>query len=112
VSDPTRRTLVCVTGALTPEENRERPRLFARLAVAGELEAEDESGLRLRIRRDAETLADVARLIALESRCCGFLEFRLEAAAGEPWFRFEISGPPGTREVLRHELERPLREAP
>jgi hypothetical protein len=110
VSDPTRRTLVCVRGALTPEESRERPRLFARLAAAGELEAEYESGLRWRIRKDAGTLADAARLVALESRCCGFLEFRLEAAAGEESFRFEISGPPGTREVLRHELERPFDE--
>ena len=107
MSDPTRLTLVCVSGALTPEENRERPRLFARLARASELEAEDESGLRWRVRKDAGTLADAARLMALESRCCAFLEFRLEAAAGEETFRFEISGPPGTREVLRYELELP-----
>jgi hypothetical protein len=107
VSEDVRRTLVCVPGALTPEENRERPRLFARLAAASVLEAEDESGLRWRVRRDAETLADAARLVALESRCCGFLEFRLEALPGEETFRFEISGPPGTREILRLELERP-----
>jgi hypothetical protein len=107
MSDPTRSTLVCVPGALTPEENRERPLLFARLAAASELEAEDDTGLRWRVRKDAGTLADAARLVALESRCCGFLEFRLEAAAGEESFRFEISGPPGTRAVLRHELELP-----
>ena len=102
--------IVCVPGALSAAENRERPLLFARLRAASAVEAEDETGLRWRVRKDAATLADAARLIALESRCCAFLEFRLEVEAGSETFALEITGPAGTREMLRHELERSAEE--
>ena len=102
--------IACVPGPLSAAENRERPLLFARLRASSTLEAEDETGLRWRVRKDAQTLADAARLIALESRCCAFLDFRIEAEAGGETFSLEITGPAGTREMLRHELERPAEE--
>jgi hypothetical protein len=99
--------LACNPGALSAAENRERPRLFARLRAAATVESEDDTGLRWRVARSATMLADAARLIALESRCCGFLDFRLEAEAGSGTFALELRGPAGTHEILRLELERP-----
>ena len=49
-------------------------------------------------------LADVAELMGIERRCCGFLKLRLDVEASEPCIWFTLSGPAGTKSVLDAEL--------
>jgi hypothetical protein len=51
-------------------------------------------GYAWRFRSSSETLAQLARLIELEERCCRFLSFRLAAGPGERSVCLEITGPP------------------
>jgi hypothetical protein len=58
----------------------------------------------IELRFDAEDLADVARFVADERRCCPFLHIHLELLPddGPLWLR--LTGPPGTREFMAAEL--------
>lgn len=46
----------------------------------------------------------LAELIELESKCCPFLAFTLEVKDGGHSITLRISGPEGTKDVLRAEL--------
>jgi hypothetical protein len=61
-------------------------------------------GWALRLPNDGGTLISVARWIVDERRCCPFLTFALECEPepGGLWLR--ITGPEGTKDVLRAEL--------
>jgi hypothetical protein len=61
-------------------------------------------GCAFRYEADGAPLAELARLVDLERRCCPFLRFRLtvEPGGGPVWL--ELTGPAGTREMLEHEL--------
>jgi hypothetical protein len=64
-------------------------------------------GVALRFAAEPELLALLATFIDLERRCCAFLRFRLtvEPDGGPVWL--ELTGPPGTRELLAGELGGP-----
>jgi hypothetical protein len=55
-------------------------------------------------RFEADRLADLARFVANERRCCPFLSFRIELAPDEGPVWLRITGPPGTRQLLAQEL--------
>ncbi|MDQ5872541.1 MAG: hypothetical protein M3547_10110 [Acidobacteriota bacterium] len=99
-------------------------------SVACRLDAFDESG-RAEHRRlagellaamtDVEELADgfavrfpakpflflrISRWIELERACCPFLTIRLEIEQSVPAYRVALTGPEGTKDVLRAELLR------
>jgi hypothetical protein len=61
-------------------------------------------GMTLRYSSEEGTLALLGEFIQLESQCCPFLRFQLtvEARGGSIWL--ELTGPPGTREFLAHEV--------
>ena len=61
-------------------------------------------GWALRLPNDDGTLISVARWIVDERHCCPFLTFALECepSPGGLWLR--ITGPDGTKDVLRAEL--------
>jgi hypothetical protein len=87
-----------------PREEQERQRSFIRELLRTALERKNlENGLSFRF--PAEALVAVAELMAIERRCCSFLEIRLEANASEPWVSLTLEGPPGTRAVLESELQ-------
>jgi hypothetical protein len=57
-------------------------------------------GCRLQFAPDEEILADIARTIEAERRCCRFLEFQLTIAPDLGPITLELTGPAGTREFL------------
>jgi hypothetical protein len=60
-------------------------------------------GWALRLPGDDATVLDCAHWMIGERRCCPFLTFALEChPGGEAWMR--ITGPEGTKDVLRAEL--------
>ncbi|AKT39368.1 hypothetical protein [Chondromyces crocatus] len=58
-------------------------------------------GLRLDFAQRAGLLPELARLIEAEQRCCSFLRFQLLVEPSAGGVSFEITGPEGTREMLR-----------
>jgi hypothetical protein len=47
-----------------------------------------------------DTLTRLAHLVDLERQCCRFLTFKIVAESGGGPIRLEITGPPGTREMI------------
>ena len=58
------------------------------------------SGYKLVFDLDEPTFREATDLILAESRCCGFLEFRLTVQPAHKLLALEISGPAGTKEFL------------
>jgi hypothetical protein len=95
--------LACVPGAIPAEDRSEHfaraNRLFLQLASERN---ELTNGYEFRF--DASALAEVARFIENERKCCPFMTFDLQVspAAGPLWLR--MTGPEGARAVLDAEL--------
>ncbi len=68
-------------------------------AQAREVQARND-GYALRFDADSDRLVQIARVIDRERSCCSFLRFRLtvEPGGGPMWL--ELTGPPGTAELL------------
>ena len=49
-------------------------------------------------------IEEVARFIANERHCCPFVTFELISSAGSDHILLRMTGPPGTREILRAAL--------
>lgn len=96
--------LACRPDALTPEENRARLDLFASLRRGMIAESETDRGISWKLERTKDSLVAASELVALESRCCPFLGFRIEVRPSEPAFTLTVTGPEGTAELLRREL--------
>lgn len=60
-----------------------------------------ENGVRLRFASSPGLLADLASVIEAERTCCSFLRFHLTVEPGMGPVTFDVTGPPGTRELLR-----------
>jgi hypothetical protein len=96
-----------VACTLTPAEKRERSALVERELVPAIREViEAEHGYVLWFDRAAGRLATVASFVELESRCCAFLDFAIRVDAGGERIALEITGPEGTKEMLRPLLEK------
>jgi hypothetical protein len=61
-------------------------------------------GVALRYSSQQGTLALLGEFIKLESECCPFLRFQLTVEPGGEPIRLVLTGPPGTREFLVHEI--------
>ncbi|HEX5709009.1 MAG TPA: hypothetical protein VFX96_17035 [Pyrinomonadaceae bacterium] len=66
--------------------------------------AERPDGYAFTFASDSETLARLAEFIALESRCCGFLDFHLDVKAGSGLAVLDITGGAGAKEFIEAEL--------
>ena len=64
-----------------------------------------EDGYVFSVPRSSENLDLVATLISLETECCPFFSFSLDAKAGQPVFTFGISASTETRGFLRDIFE-------
>jgi hypothetical protein len=53
---------------------------------------------------DPETLAALARVVALEHECCRFLTFKLIVGAGDGPMNLEVTGPPGAKALIEEFL--------
>ena len=64
-------------------------------------------GITLRYSSEQGTLALLGEFIQLERQCCPFLRFQLTVEPGGGPIWLELTGPPGTREFLAHEIGDP-----
>jgi hypothetical protein len=87
-----------------PALAQRRAGLFADLARRRQEAHWLPEGITLRYSSEQGTLALLGEFIQLESQCCPFLRFQLtvEPEGGPIWL--ELTGPPGTREFLVHEI--------
>lgn len=66
--------------------------------VAGSVELEN--GFSYRLPAEDAVLQNLIEIINLERKCCPFLDFKLVLAAGEDFASMELTGPPGTKQML------------
>ncbi|HSR52358.1 MAG TPA: hypothetical protein VLV83_16145 [Acidobacteriota bacterium] len=96
--------IACRPGALSHRENQDRRALIESLRDAVLSLSWSDRGLSAKVAKSKDTLMTAGLLVAFESQCCPFLAFHLRVGAGEEPFTLEISGPPGSGEMLRSEL--------
>lgn len=98
-----RAPLACVLDAIPAAERPAHLALMRSLfgAAAREREALPEG---YAFRFAPEALAEVARFVANERRCCPFLTFEIAAAAPHDAVWLRLTGPAGTRAFLDAEL--------
>ena len=95
--------LACVPGAIPTAERKGHFTLAHTLFTELAQERIDlPSGYAFRFR--PESFGAVARFVENERRCCPFLSFELSLTAQPEALWLRMSGPEGTREVLRGEL--------
>lgn len=91
-----------VACTLSPEElSRRRAVLLPGLIERAKEVVDIENGLRLMFEDGPRLLADLVRIVEQERTCCSFLRFKIVVEPGNGPVVFEVSGPPGTREMLR-----------
>ncbi len=90
-----------VVCSLTPDDSKQRKELLAKLGEQIVERREIDDGLSFRFKPTDNLLARLGRMIDMERRCCRFLKFRLtvEPDDGPVWL--ELSGPAGTRDILK-----------
>lgn len=59
------------------------------------------NGIRFRFAGKPGLLADLARVIEQEQDCCSFLRFTLTTEPNAGPITFDVTGPPGTGQMLR-----------
>lgn len=84
-----------------PDFQRRRADLLKRFAVSVLEFNELDDGYRYRFPSADSWIAELGQLIAMERECCPFLRFKLEVepAGGPVWL--ELTGPDGTKELLK-----------
>ncbi len=101
-STPPASEVAPVACALTPNELSERrAQLIPGLMERAKEVADLEDGLRLTFESSPGLLQELGRVVDQERTCCSFLRFKLSAEPGTGPITFEVTGPPGTREMLR-----------
>lgn len=99
MAEPEHPPIACT---LTPGElDARRAQLIPGLIERAEEVADLEDGLRLTFESSPGLLQELARVVDQERTCCSFLRFKLSAEPGTGPVTFEVTGPPGTREMLR-----------
>ena len=95
--------IVCT---LTPEQLRaRRDALLPGLLKRADERVALERGYRLKFMpphagSDAGLLDEIARIVEQERGCCQFLKFQITVEPGNGPIYLEVTGPPGTREML------------
>jgi hypothetical protein len=91
-----------MTCSLTPKElNAQRKQLIPGLFQRAEKVEDLPNGLRFRFGHRPKLVAELAALIEKERVCCSFLSFRLVTEKGEGPITLEVTGPPGTADMLK-----------
>jgi hypothetical protein len=87
---------------LSPDQLRERgDALLPGLMRRAESVTDLPNGLRLRFASRDGLLTELATVMEQERLCCRFLHFQLTADSNGGPVTLDVTGPPGTREVLR-----------
>jgi len=91
-----------------PDLAKRRTGLFTDLARRRQEVRRLAEGIALRYSSEqGGTLALLGEFIQLERQCCPFLRFQLTVEPGGGPIWLELTGPPGTREFLAHEIGDP-----
>ena len=91
--------IVCT---LTPEQmSNARAGLIPGLLARADEVTDLENGIRLRLTTRPGLLAELATMMEQERGCCRFLRFQLVADPALGAITLDVTGPPGTREMLR-----------
>ena len=96
--------LVCNLTALNAEQRERHRVVLEQLGQMSQEVREVAKGYAFRFLAEIAVLLLLAEFIALEHRCCPFLEFTLEIKTehGPAWLT--VTGPEGVKEFLRAEL--------
>jgi len=94
--------IVCNINALSQIEREEYHILRERLAASVKEIEPLENGCSVEF--DISHLVMIARFVDLERLCCPFLDFRIDVSGLAASVRLSITGPPGSRELIEHEL--------
>ena len=97
--------LVCNMNVFTSSERDEHLKNTARLAQSIQNVQEIEQGYELVFPAESEILSMIADFISKERLCCPFLDFTVRVPSNTTRVKLSISGPEGTPEFLRNELE-------
>ena len=117
---PAAEPFVCNVQALT-EAQRERHRALGERmlgAVVSTAELPDGYQLGLDLSRIGDpgghpwSVVEIAEWVSLESRCCPFLDFRIDVSGKASAVRLRLSGPKDVKEFLRSEIPILGKEAP
>lgn len=92
--------IACRLDALTPADRERQQSLRGRLEAAVVERRETARGYLFVYRADAGVLDAAAAWIAIERRCCPFLDFTLEWHAGNDGPTLELSGGPGVKDFV------------
>ena len=96
--------IACVLEALTGGKQKRRRVLVEQLSRTVTGLTELETGFMLQIRNDRSTREIAEELIALERKCCPFLEFALQGEHSGDSISLSITGKDGVKEFLRQQL--------
>jgi hypothetical protein len=79
--------VACVLTALSPDQRKRESILLGEHRAARQETRERSDGYSYRYPPDIDLFVRIAELVALEHRCCPFLDFQLEWQGGEaaPW---------------------------
>jgi hypothetical protein len=95
-------TTIPIACSLTDSELQQRRANFLEKVAAHLTGSEElENGFSFRFRLGAGFLQDLAEVIDLERQCCLFLTFRTILAAGDTSVVLELTGPDGTKDMVR-----------
>jgi hypothetical protein len=90
------------TCTLSPEELLQRRKaLIPGLITRANKVTDLSKGLRLNFENRTGLLAEIAQVIEQERECCSFLKFQVSVEASGGEITFDVTGPAGTREMLR-----------
>lgn len=100
--------VVCNPSAFTPLERQRYDVLRAQVQGAVGQVDELDGGFALRFAMEPTVLSALVEWVVLERRCCPFLDFTLEVRAEYAFALLTITGPEGTKDVLREGMAQPL----
>jgi hypothetical protein len=99
----------CNPNGLTKIERREHTELMARMATAITQVDERSTGYAFRVDETRLALAELARWIDLERRCCPFFDFDLEVMPEDAGTWLHLTGATGVKEFIRTEFDAKVR---
>jgi hypothetical protein len=99
-----RAAIACRLEALTPGERLRSSEIRRHLQSATERVEETPTGYRFAYTLEAAAIVTLAEWIALERRCCPFLDFTLELPADAATIALRLEGRPGVKKFVEAEF--------
>jgi len=93
--------LSCDLSALSPAQRKRHNELLRYVLTEPLSLKELAEGYEFSFKMEAEVFLKIAEWAVLERVCCPFLSFSLALDPGDGPIRLEITGPPGTKDVLK-----------